>query len=107
MRAKKSPIPISSREREKMRAKLPSKVYGVPWVSLHRAKNKSSLHRREVCMGTLKEGFRQRSKRGDFGKSKLSGLRGLLPLYHIPRGKGFFLPWPTFHFLARKIGFFG
>ena len=26
-------------------------------------------------------------------------------MYHTPRGKGFFLPWLTFHFLAGKRGF--
>ena len=29
-------------------------------------------------MGTKKEGFHQRSKGGDFGKSKFSGLGGVL-----------------------------
>ena len=43
---------------------------------------------------------------GDFGKSKLSGLGGFLPMYHAPRGNGFFLPWLTFHLWAKKIGFF-
>ena len=28
-------------------------------------------------------------------------------MYHAPRGKGFFLPWLTFHFWAGKRGFFG
>ena len=52
IRAKKSPFPIGSCERErergeegKRRAKLPSKIYGVPWVGFCRVKNKSSLHR--------------------------------------------------------------
>ena len=27
-------------------------------------------------------------------------------MYHAPRGKGFFLPWLTFHLWAKKIGFF-
>ena len=57
-------------------------------------------------MGTWKEGFHQRPKRGDFGKSKLSGLRRFLPAYHAPRGKGFFLPWLSFHLWASKIGVF-
>ena len=43
---------------------------------------------------------------GDFGKSKLSGLEGFLPVYHAPKGKGFFLPWLTFHLCAGKIEFF-
>ena len=43
---------------------------------------------------------------GDFGKSKLSGLEGFLPVYHAPKGKGFFLPWLTFHLCAEKIEFF-
>ena len=43
---------------------------------------------------------------GDFRKSKLSSLGGFLPVYHTSRGKGFFLPWLTFHLWARKRGFF-
>ena len=35
--------------------------------------------------------------RGDFLKLKLSDLGGFLPVYHAPKGKGFFLPWLTFH----------
>ena len=27
-------------------------------------------------------------------------------MYRTSRGKGFFLPWLTFHFLVKKIGFF-
>ena len=73
-------------------------------VSFRRAKNESLSHRQEVHVGTWKEGFRQRSKRGDFGKSKLLGLGGFLPVYQTPRGKGFFLPWLTFHLWAGKIG---
>ena len=57
-------------------------------------------------MGTWKEGFRRRSKRGDFGKLNLLGLGGFLPVYHAPRGKRFFLPWLTFHFWAGKRWFF-
>ena len=57
-------------------------------------------------MGTWKEGFHRRSNGGDFGKSKLSGLGGFLPVYHAPRGQGFFLHWLTFHLWVRKRGFF-
>ena len=39
-------------EEGKKRAKLPSKIYGVPWVGFHRAKNKSSPHQQEVRVGT-------------------------------------------------------
>ena len=56
-------------------------------------------------MGTWKNGFRRSSKRGDFGKSKLSGLGGFLLVFHAPRGKGFFIPWLTFHLWAEKRGF--
>ena len=45
---------VHARERGvegKMRAKLPTKIYGVPWVGFRRAKNKSSSHRQEVCVG--------------------------------------------------------
>ena len=57
-------------------------------------------------MGTWKEGFRQISKREDFGKLKLSGLGGFLPVYYTPRSKGFFLPWLSFHLWVEKRGFF-
>ena len=36
--------------------------------------------------------FCRRSKNGDFGKSKLSGLGGFLPVYQASRSKEFFLP---------------
>ena len=81
-------------------------IYGVPLVGLRRAKNESSSHRRGVCVSTRKEGFRQSSKRGDFGNSRLLGLGGFLPVYHAPRDKGFFIPWLIFHFWARKSWFF-
>ena len=32
--------------------KLPSKIYGVLWLSFRQAKNKSSLHQQEVRVGT-------------------------------------------------------
>ena len=57
--------------------------------------------------GYLKRGISSKIQRGDFEKSKLSGLGGFLPMYHAPRGKGFFLPSLTFHFWAEKKGFFG
>ena len=78
--------------RERGEPRLPLKIYGVSLVDFHWAKNESSSHRRGVRVGTRKEGFHRRSKRGDFEKSKLSGLGGFLPLCHAPRGKGFFLP---------------
>ena len=34
------------------------------------------------------------------------GLGGFLPMYHTPRGKGFFLPLLTFHLWTRERGFF-
>ena len=85
---------------------LPPKILGVPLVGFRRAKNESLSHRRGVHVGTWKEGFHRSSKRGDFEKSKLLGLGGLLPMYYAPRGKRFFLPWVTFHLWARKRGFF-
>ena len=66
---------------------------------------RTKVHR-VVHVSTKKEGFRRSSKKGDFGNSRLSGLGGFLPVYHAPRGKRFFLPWLTFHFWARKSGFF-
>ena len=106
IREKNSPFPtVHTRERGdegKRRDKFPPTIYEVPRVSFHQAKNKSSSHRREVHVGTLKEGFHQRSKRRDFGKSKLSGLGGFLPVYHAPISKGFFLPWLTFTFLGQE-----
>ena len=55
--AKRAHFPAGSCERErgeegKRRAKLPSKIYGVSWVGFLQAKNKSSLHRQEVRLGT-------------------------------------------------------
>ena len=89
IRTKKSPISWFDQEREEKRGRgeprLPPKIYGVPLVGFRRAKNKSSLHRRGVRVGTWKGGFHRRSKRRDFGKSKLSGLGGFLPVYHAPR----------------------
>ena len=70
--------------REKGEPRLPPKIYGVPLVGFRRAKNESSSHRRRVRVGTWKEGFLRRSKMGDFGKLKLSGLGGFLPVYHAP-----------------------
>ena len=57
-------------------------------------------------MGIWKEGFCQISKREDFVKLKLSSLGGFLSVYRAPRGKGFFLPWLTFHLWVGKRGFF-
>ena len=53
----KEPIFLGfDREREKKRERgepgLPPKIYGIPLVGFRRAKNKSSLHRRGVCVGT-------------------------------------------------------
>ena len=96
IRAKRAHFP-SLIERERIREKneiqrFPSKIYGVPLVSFRRAKSESSLHPRGVCVGTWKEGFHRRSKRGYFGKSKLSGLGGFLPMYHASRALAYFHP---------------
>ena len=50
--------------------------------------------------GCLKRGISPKIQEGLSRENKLSGLGGFLPMYHAPRGKGFFLPW------AGKIGFF-
>ena len=71
-------------------------------VGFRRAKNKSSSHRQGVRVGTRKMGFRQRSKRGDFEKSKLSGLGGFLPSYHAPKGKGILPNLAYFPSLGRE-----
>ena len=109
-RAKRAHFPVFDREREEKREigdpRLLPKIYKVPLISFRQAKNKSSSHRRGVHVGTWKEEFRRSSKRGDLWKLKLSGLGGFLPVYHAPRGKGFFLPWLTFHLWAGKRGFF-
>ena len=89
-------------KKERRELRLPPTINGVPLVGFHRAKNESSSHRQGVRMSTRKEGFHQSSKRGDFGNSSLSSLRGFLPMYHAPKGKGFFLPSLTFHFWAEK-----
>ena len=69
------------REEEEEIQELPSKIYGVPLVGFRPSKNESSSHRRGVRAGTKKEGFHRRSKKGDFGRSKLSSLGGFLPVY--------------------------
>ena len=78
-------------ERRGESQRIPPKIYGFPLVGFRLAKNKSSSHRRGVLMGNWKEGFLRRTKRGDFGKSKLSDLGGFLLMYHTPISKGFFL----------------
>ena len=110
---KKTPIFLvlieREREREEKRERgelrLPPKIYGVLLVDFRLANNEILSHRRGVREGTLKEGFIQRSKRGDFKKSKLSVLGGFLPVYHSPRGKVFFFSWLTFHLWVEKRGF--
>ena len=97
---------LTERERrgeEDESQRLSPKIYGVSLVSFRRAKNESSSPRQRVRVGTWNEGFHRRSKREDFGKSKLSGLGGFRPVYPAPRGKRFFIPWFTFHFLAGKL----
>ena len=88
MRAKRAHFPgLTERERRREKEenqRLPPKIYGVTLVGFHLAKNESSSHRRGVRVDTWKEEFCRRSKRGDFGKSKLSGLGGFLPMYHSP-----------------------
>ena len=51
------------REKEEIQ-ELPSKMYRVPSVEVHRAKNESSSHRQGLRMGTENTGFRRGSKRG-------------------------------------------
>ena len=75
---KKSLFSWFDREREEKgergETRLPPKIYEVSLVAFCQAKNESSSHRREVHVGTWMKGFRRSSRRGDFGKSKLSGL---------------------------------
>ena len=41
--------------------------------------------------------FTENPSGGDFGKSRLLGLGGFLPVDHAPRCKRFFLHWLIFH----------
>ena len=83
--------------RERGEPRLPPKIYRVMLVGFRWAKDESSSHRLGVRVGTWRVGFLRSSKREDFGKSKLLGLGGFLPVNHAPRGKGFFLPRLTFY----------
>ena len=69
-------------EREKGEEKeLPSASLFNPQssaIGIRRDKSESSSTRRVLHMGTKKKGFHRRSKGGDFGKSKFSGLGGVL-----------------------------
>ena len=48
-------------------------------VGIRRAKSESSSTQRGLCVSTKKkEGFHRRSKGRDFGKSKFSGLGGVI-----------------------------
>ena len=58
--------------------RLLSSIYGVLSVRIRLAKSESSSTRRGLRVGTKKNGFHQRSKGGDFGKSKFSCLEGVL-----------------------------
>ena len=65
-------------EKEREHFNLLSPILGVPLIGIRRAKSGSSSTRRGLRVGTKKEGFHRRSKGGDFGKSKFSGLGGVL-----------------------------
>ena len=58
--------------------KLLSSIYGDPLVRFRRVKDKSSSHQRGALVGTKKEGFRRRSKKGDSGEIVLLDLGGVL-----------------------------
>ena len=65
-------------EKEKEHSNLLSPILGVSFVGIHQAKSESSSTRRGLRVSTKKEGFHRRSKGGDFGKSKFSGLGDVL-----------------------------
>ena len=92
--------------RERGEPRLPPKIYRVLLVSFRRAKNESSSHRRGVCLGYPERGILSKIQEGRFRGIVIVGFRRLPTMYHAPRGKGFFLPWLTFHLWAGKKGFF-
>ena len=62
------------REKRNRAFKLLSSIRGVPSVGICRAKSESSSTRQGLRVHTKNEGFHQRSKGGDFGKSIFLGL---------------------------------
>ena len=66
------------RRERKEHSNLLSPILEVLFVGIHRAKSESSSTRRGLRVGTKKEGFHRRSRGGDFGKSKFSGLGDVL-----------------------------
>ena len=54
----------SERREKEESQELPSKIYGVPSVEVHRAKNESLSHRQGLCVGIENEGFHRGSNQG-------------------------------------------
>ena len=52
----------SERRGKEESQELPSKIYGVPLIKVRRTKNKSSSHRRGLCVDTENAGFHRGSK---------------------------------------------
>ena len=81
----------AKRERKKENPSLLSTIHGVSLIRIRRANNQSFLPRRGLRVGTIKEGFHQRSKGGDLGEIKVFGFRrcsrDLLLFYYTPRGR--------------------
>ena len=65
-------------EKEREHSNLLSLIPGVLSVGIHRAKSESSSTQQGLRVGTKKKGFHRRSKGGDFGKSKFSGLGSVI-----------------------------
>ena len=65
-------------EKEKEHTNLLSPILGVSFVGIHRTKSEISSTRRGLRVGTKNEGFHQKSKGRDFGKSKFSELGDVL-----------------------------
>ena len=74
------PIGEKTLEREMEKLQLLSTIYGDQLVGIRRAKNEISSTQRGLRVGTKNVGFHQRSKGGDFGKSRISGYGGFLPV---------------------------
>ena len=71
---------VSEGEKER-ESNILSMIYGVPSVRIRQAKNQISSSRQGLRVGTKNEGFHQRSKEGNLGKSDFLGLRGVLKTF--------------------------
>ena len=100
MRAKKSPFPGFDREREGRRGKEESQASSHDlWSSTGRfssGQEQIFIASTRGTHGYLKKGIFPKIQEGRFWEIEVVGFR------RLPRGKGFFLPWLTFHLRPGK-----